>query len=196
MHRSYVRRARASAAVARPECRRYTGAMNLLRATLLGMALTLPAASFAQWQWIDKDGHKVFSDQSPPADIPAKNILKQPASRGRAVAPVEPAAAEAVPAKPAPAAPKLSGKERELEEKKKQADAAEAEKKREQEEQVAKERAENCARVKNAKAAFDSGVRISRTNEKGEREYLDDTQRAAEARRLDGVIARDCKAPG
>jgi len=191
MRRSYTHRGRASAAIAREEARRYTGAMNLLRATFLGVALALPAASFAQWQWIDKDGHKVFSDQSPPADIPAKNILKQPGPRGRSVAPAEPAAPAA-----APAAPKLSGKEKELEDKKKQADAAEAEKKKEQEEQVAKERAENCARVKNAKAAFDSGVRISRTNEKGEREYLDDNQRAAEAKRLDGVIARDCKSPG
>jgi hypothetical protein len=177
-------------------CRRYTGAMNLLRATLLGAALALPAASFAQWQWIDKDGRKVFSDQSPPADIPAKNILKQPGPRGHAVAPADAASSAAAPMQPAPAAPKLSGKEKDLEEKKKQAEAAEAEKKKAQEEQVAKERAENCARVKSAKAAFDSGVRISRTNEKGEREYLDDAQRSAEARRLDGVIARDCKAPG
>ncbi|MGZ5193844.1 MAG: DUF4124 domain-containing protein [Ramlibacter sp.] len=169
--------------------------MNLLRATLLGVALALPAASFAQWQWIDKDGHKVFSDQSPPADIPAKNILKQPASRGRAVTPAEPAAPAAV-AKPAPAAPKLSGKDKELEEKKKQAEAAEAEKKKDQEEQVAKERAENCARVKSAKATLDSGIRLARTNEKGEREFLDDAQRAAEAKRLDAAIARDCKTPG
>jgi len=190
MRRSYARRGRASAAVARPGARRYTGAMNLLRATLLGVALALPAASFAQWQWIDKDGRKVFSDQSPPADIPAKNILKQPGPRGRSVAPAEPAAA------PKPAAPKLSGKEKELEDKKKQAEAAEAEKKKEQEEQVARDRAENCTRAKSAKATLDSGVRLTRTNDKGEREFLDDTQRAAEAKRLDAVIARDCKAPG
>jgi hypothetical protein len=196
MRRSYTHRARVSAAIARPEGRRYTGAMNLLRATLLGVALALPAASFAQWQWIDKDGHKVFSDQSPPADIPAKNILKQPGARGHPVVPAEPAASAAAPAAPKLATPKLSGKEKELEDKKKQAEAAEAEKKKEQEEQVAKERAANCARVKSAKAAFDSGVRISTTNAKGEREYLDDNQRAAEAKRLDEVIARDCKSPG
>jgi len=169
--------------------------MNLLRATLLGAALALPAASFAQWQWIDKDGHKVFSDQSPPADIPAKNILKQPAARGRSVAPAEPPAPAAV-AKPAPAAPKLSGKDKELEEKKKQADAAEAERKQEEQEKLAKERAENCSRLKGAKAAVDSGVRLARMNEKGEREVLDDAQRAAEGKRLDAAIARDCKAPG
>jgi hypothetical protein len=170
--------------------------MNLFRATLLGVALALPAAGFAQWQWIDKDGRKVFSDQSPPADIPAKNILKQPGPRGRSVAPVEPAASAAVPAKATPASPKLSGKDKELEEKKKQAEAAEAEKKKEQDEQVAKERAENCARMKSAKATLDSGARIARMNEKGEREFMDDAQRTAESKRLDTVLARDCKAPG
>jgi hypothetical protein len=41
----------------------------------------------AQWQWIDKDGRKVYSDRSPPSDIQEKNILKRPAApkiRGRA----------------------------------------------------------------------------------------------------------------
>jgi hypothetical protein len=169
--------------------------MNLLRATLLGVALALPAASFAQWQWIDKDGRKVFSDQSPPADIPAKNILKQPGSRGHSVTAAEPAAPVA-PAKPVAAAPKLSGKEKELEDKKKLAEEAEAEKKKDQEEQVARERADNCKRVKSAKVTLDSGVRMARTNEKGEREFLDDAQRAAEGKRLEAAIARDCKAPG
>jgi hypothetical protein len=51
-----------------------------------------PAASFAvtalaQWQWIDKDGRKVYSDRSPPSDIPEKNILKMPrGAKGKSVA--------------------------------------------------------------------------------------------------------------
>ena len=32
----------------------------------------------AQWQWIDKDNKKVFSDQAPPSEIPDKNILRRP----------------------------------------------------------------------------------------------------------------------
>ena len=142
---------------------RYTCAMKLLRATLLGLACALPAAGFAQWQWIDKDGRKVFSDQSPPAEVPAKNILRQPGPKSRAAVTIEtPAAAAsaasaAQSAKAAPAVPKISGKDKELEEKKKQADAAEAEKKRESEEEIAKARADNCERAKRAKASFDSG---------------------------------------
>jgi hypothetical protein len=171
--------------------------MNLVRVTVLGLVCAFAPACFAQWQWIDNTGHKVFSDQSPPADIPAKNILKQPGMRKSAAAAdaAEPATAEAKPAAAA-SAPKLSGKDKELEEKKKQAQAAEADKKRAQEQEVAKARAENCTRAKRAKTTYDSGVRIARTNDKGEREIMDDTARAAESKRLEGVIATDCAAGG
>ena len=40
---------------------------------------------------------------------------------------------------------------------------------------------------------LDSGVRIARTNEKGEREFMDDAARAAEAKRTQDIIASDCK---
>ena len=36
-------------------------------------------------------------------------------------------------------------------------------------------------------------MRIAQLNAKGEREILDDAQRAAEVKRLQQVIARDCK---
>jgi hypothetical protein len=173
--------------------------MKLLRATLLVLACALPAVSFAQWQWIDKDGRKVFSDQSPPADVPAKNILRQPGQRPALAPPpaAEPVAAASQPAKPAASgALKLSGVDKQLQEKKARADAAEAEKKKAQEEELAALRADNCARAKRSKATFDSGVRVARTNDKGEREIMDDAARAAESKRLDGIIAKDCKAAG
>jgi hypothetical protein len=172
--------------------------MKLLRATLLGLAFGLPAVCLAQWQWIDKDGRKVFSDQSPPADIPAKNILKRPGVKTGAAAEAEPTtAAAATPApQPAPNAPRLSGKDKELEERKKQADAAEAEKKKALAEEATKVRADNCARAKRGKATFDSGIRVAIANEKGERDYMSDAARAAETKRLEGIIASDCKPAG
>jgi hypothetical protein len=170
--------------------------MKLLRLTLLGMALALPAAGFAQWQWIDKGGRKVFSDQPPPSDIPAKSILRQPgAAKSSTVVPAAPAetASAAQMAKAAASAPKLSGKDKELEEKKKKADAAEAEKKKEKDEEIAKARSDSCERAKRAKSSFDSGIRITRMNSKGEQEFLTDAERAAETKRLEGIIANDCK---
>ena len=168
--------------------------MKLFRATLIALACAVPALCLAQWQWIDKDGRRVFSDQSPPPEIPAKNILRQPGMRTAIAAPAAEPQADAP--KAASSAPKLSGKEKELEEKKKQAEAAAAEKKKAHEAEVAKVKAENCARAKRAKATFDSGVRVTRTNDKGEREVMDDAARAAETKRLEAAMAIDCAVGG
>jgi hypothetical protein len=168
--------------------------MNFLRVISLALAL-LPALAWAQWQWIDKDGRKVFSDRSPPADVPAKNILKQPGVKNPPVAQGDATPAEAAAPAPARAAsvPRVSGKDSALEEKKKQAEAAQAEQKKAEDEKIAKLRAENCVRANKAKATYESGVRIARANAKGEREFLDDATRKAEAKRVQDIIASDCQ---
>ena len=167
---------------------RYTHPMNATRWLILAAACALPAVAGAQWQWLDKDGRKVFSDRPPPSDIAPNRILKQPGQRAAAVEAAAPATAASAPV------PQIATKDKALEEKKKQVEAAEAAKRKEAEDQQAKVRAENCSRAKEAKANFDSGVRIARTNSKGEREFLDDNQRKAELTRIEGIIARDCKA--
>ena len=178
--------------------------MKFYRLIALGLACTVPTLVLAQWQWIDKNGRKVFSDQSPPPEIPAKNILKQPANKDQpasvAVQPATAAVATAVPAsgsvaaiKPTASAPRISGKDKELEERKKQAETAEAEKTKAEQEKVAKIKADNCARAKQGKANFDSGTRIAVTNAKGEREIMDDATRAAELKRLVGILEGECK---
>ena len=154
---------------------------------------------WAQWQWVDKDGRKVFSDRAPGADIPEKSILKRPAGQRTTPAAQAPAAdaaanptAASAPALPASAA-KGAGVDKELEAKKKLAADAEAAKRKAEEERIAKAKAENCARAKQSKITFDSGVRISRTNAAGEREVMDDDARAAEGRRIQGIIDTDCR---
>ncbi len=180
-----------------------------IRCLVAALALLGAAAAQAQWQWIDKDGRKVFSDRSPPSDILEKNILKRPGGqRAAAVAAPSDAVAGAPSAAASAAAgsgagggalagnvPKLSNVDKELEEKKKKTADAEVAKRKAEEERVAKARAENCTRAKQAKATIDSGVRIARTNDKGEREVMEDAARAAEAKRVQGVITSDC-APG
>ncbi|MFM6992363.1 MAG: DUF4124 domain-containing protein [Rhodoferax sp.] len=172
--------------------------MKMLHTLLFTMLAGVSVVASAQWQWIDKDGHKVFSDRAPPADILDKNVIKRPSGRSVPAAAVAEAAATGdVPAAAAPTAPangaKTSGVDKELEEKKKQAADAETAKRKAEEERVTKAKIENCARAKQAKASFDSGVRISRTNAAGEREILDDAARAAEQKRIQGIIASDCK---
>ena len=173
---------------------------------LLAVACTWAVGAAAQWQWIDKDGRKVFSDRPPPQEIPEKSILKQPGGASRTALPAPAAlAAESAPAnasegtaaaasapKPAASSPG-AGKDKALEEKKAQAEAAEAAKKKAEEEKLAKAKAENCNRARLARAAFDSGRPITQSNAQGERIFLDEAGRAAEVKRIDGIIASDCK---
>ncbi len=164
--------------------------MKMHRLLLAAAACWVSLSATAQWQWIDKDGRKVFSDRPPPQEIPEKSILKQPGG-GRTSAAVTPAAPAAAASAPA-SAPRLSGKDKELEEKKAQADAEEAAKKKAEEERLAKARADNCARARQAKVNYESGRLLVQTNAQGERVFVDEATRAAETKRLDGIIASDC----
>ena len=168
------------------------------------LALTVTTAS-AQWQWIEKDGRKIFSDRPPPAEITDKNILKRPSGAVRAAAAVATTTEAATAGKPALAAsgaaaktsaasaPKLSGKDAELEAKKKKADEEDAAKKKAEEEKAAKAKAENCERAKTGLATLQSGVRMSAVNAQGEREVFDDAKRASETKRAQEVIDASCK---
>jgi Domain of unknown function (DUF4124) len=176
---------------------------------LLLKSLTLAVASgsfalsaFAQWQWVDKDGRKVFSDRSPPAEIQEKNILKRPHGSTKPPSVTEADAAAAAPPKAAgtaspastkAAAPRLSGKDAELEAKKKKAEEEEAAKKKADEEKVASLNAENCARAKAGMATLQSGVRMAAVNAKGEREVFDDARRAVEVKHTQDVMDSSCK---
>ena len=178
----------------------------------LGLVAT---TAFAQWTWLDKDGRKVYSDKAPPADILDKNIIRRPggqagaansASNSAAAAKAkvitdgvtsDQAIAAAAPGASAPQAsasgPKLPGLDKELEKKKKEKEDAEAAKKKEEEQRVTKAKIENCARAKTAKSTLDSGVRIGVTNAKGEREVMEDAARAAEVKRVQGIIDSSCR---
>ena len=178
----------------------------LLPRLVAGVACLAALTAVAQWQWLDKDGRKVYSDRAPPADVLEKSILKRPGGLAKAAVKPESAlnadgtvavAAQTSQTAPAPQAasslPKLSGVDKELMEKKKQAADAEAAKRRAEDEKIAKAKVENCALGKQAKTSLDSGIRIARTNAKGEREVLDDEARAAEAKRVQNIIDASCK---
>ena len=172
--------------------------------TLLALAFCIASAAVsAQWQWIDKDGRTVFSDRAPPAEIPQKSILRQPAAAARATAPQ--AASADVPARAASAAaslandptpdaavPKLGTVDKDLVERKKQADAQAAAKMQADAERISRAKAESCERARANRALMESGVRVSVTNAKGEREIIDDAARAAEVQRTQTVINANC----
>ncbi|MDQ6881031.1 MAG: DUF4124 domain-containing protein, partial [Pseudomonadota bacterium] len=88
--------------------------------------------------------------------------------------------------------PKFSGKDKGLEDKKKQVEDEAAAKKKAEEDKLAQGKAENCERTRRALQSVTSGARVRLPNAKGELEYMSDEQRAAETKRLQGIAA-DCK---
>ena len=161
----------------------------VLPAALLGLMLALPAA--AQWKWRDAHGQTQYSDLPPPPGTPDKDILQRPGAGSAA----RRAAAAAAPASAASAAPLAAARasDPELEARRKKAADEAAAKKKAEDDKVAAARAENCRRAQAQMRTLDSGIRIARVNEKGEREIIDDAARAAETKRTQGIIAAECK---
>lgn len=165
--------------------------------------LGLSGFTHAQWGWTDKDGRRIFSDQGPGSEVADKNIFKRPpnARTTGAVVAAQPAASSAAtPASGPTSAPKtaasglkISGKDAELEKKKKEAEALEAAKQKAEDDKIAAQRKENCQRAKSGMTNYTSGIRIATINAKGEREIMSDADRAVETKRLQDIIATECK---
>ena len=166
-------------------------ALKLLLATAIA-ACSIPA--MAQWQWIDGQGHKVFSDRAPPADIPAKNILRRPGGGSLAAAQSQTSAAPVADAPVAKAADKSADKgvDKGLEEQKRKQEQKEAEAKQAEQAKRDAQRADNCNRAKQAKTTLESGRMLSSVNAQGERGFMDEATRASETKRANDVIASDC----
>ncbi len=154
------------------------------------LSLGMVTAQAANWKYRDTQGRIVVSDLPPPAGVQDKDILERPTTVvRRAPAPTAPASAAATPAPTAVA----QGNDPELEARRKKAATEQEQKQKVEQEKDAVQRAENCSRAKSHLAALGDGLRIARTNEKGEREILDDKGRAEEMQRARQVIGSDCK---
>lgn len=169
--------------------------MKFAHLLVIASVFLLPLGAHAQWQWIDKDNKKVFSDQPPPPDVPEKNIIRKPGVPGKRLNfSTPPAPPEAVAAAvPPPTAAKPTGVDKELTEKAKKAEDTEKAKQAAEAQKMAQARAENCSRARQGKATMDSGIRVARINAQGEREIIDDSARAAETQRLQSVIESECR---
>lgn len=155
----------------------------------------------AQWAWTDEQGRAIFSDRAPATSVPDNRIFKRPTPARLTPNPEQTpntgadaaSAKTADPARPAASAAQTSGLDKELAERKKKAEQAQAEQRKLEEERVDKLKADNCERARQAQKTLESGVRLSRINAQGEREILDDAARAAEAKRIQSIVAADCK---
>lgn len=149
-----------------------------MKRTFLFLAALFLAMGVAaqQYKWVDRDGKVRYGDVPPP---------------GVKATPLKPPPGPAA----APAAKKDSGKaltpeaafqKRQLEQ-------------REQGDKAAKERAEaeakrlNCENAQASLRMIESGQRVSRTNQAGERVFLEDDQIAKEKERAQRAVNEWCK---
>jgi len=164
-------------------------ASSALIATLM-LCIALPA--HAQWKWKDAAGKIQYSDLPPPNGTPDKDILTRPP--GQKLQVFVPPPPGSVPASaPARTASGPSKAELDQQAKIKQQEQEQAAKQKEEERRMAAQRRENCGYAQDNLKLLDSGVRITRANERGENIPLDDKQRAAEQQRSRAVIASECK---
>ncbi len=171
-------------------------------AAALAAAVTVVAAALcgpvhAQYKWRDESGQLVISDQPPPSSVPGGRVIRGYEAPQRATAP---AAAEAQPTGPresagsSAAAPTVA--DRMLEARRKQQERDAERKKREEEARQASAQAARTARVcadqdTNVRT-LESGMRLVRVNESGEREYLTDDERSAQLERIRKEMKEHC----
>lgn len=154
------------------------------------LLITVVPASAQIYSWKDKDGRTHFGD-TPPATGEVTEI-RAPQPQTRTAPPPSPTtgttgsdALESTRAR--------SLAEREQAFRERRAAAAEAEA-AEIEDATRKQELERwCAAAANELAALRAGQRMVRFNARGEREFLDDSLRAAEIRRLDQQTSERCK---
>jgi len=170
-----------------------TGALTAF--CLIALSAAAPAA--AQWAWKDDNGRVVYSDRPPPSSVKSDNIVRQPANK-QAVLPPSSTGAEATAPRPAADAkgaastgPKTVA-EQEMEFRKRQQQRADAEKKAAEEDARIAAKAADCERSKGYLKALEEGQRVVRTDAGGNREFLDDAQRASETDRARKMVQSTC----
>jgi hypothetical protein len=160
---------------------------SIAATAVLVLAACLSTPAFAQWKWRDKSGQVTVSDLPPPRDVADKDVLQRPSDAVR-----KPSAAARPASAPASAADKMHV-DPELEARRKRAEQDQAVQRRQEDDRQAADRAENCRRAQAQLRSLESGMRLARVNDKGEREILDDKQRAEESRVAREAVAANCR---
>jgi len=151
------------------------------RAIIFGLGVLFASAAAAQqYKWVDQNGKTQYGDVPPPG-VKAQRLKPPP---GPAPAP---SAAGKKDEKGAakPLSPEAAYRKR-------QEDAQKENEKAAQAEQEAAAKRENCQRSQEALRTFEAGGRISRTDAKGERYYLEDAQIAQETARARQLVQQNC----
>lgn len=148
----------------------------LLSLSLLLSLSTINSATAQVYQWKDASGRTIISDTPPPSNTKPRKLSGDQSS----------AAASNAGASKSLAEQEIEFRKRQLEQQDKAAQSA-----REKEQQEGRKRA--CADVRRQLGVLQSGERISLRDDKGERYFMDDTQRAEESKRAQDFLNNNCK---
>lgn len=143
-------------------------------------ALLSSAAAAQQYKWVDQNGKTQYGD-TPPPGVKAQR-LKAPT--GPAPAPSAAAKNDKGAKTEKPVSPEAAFRKR-------QEEAQKENEKQAQADQEAAAKRENCARAQESLRTLETG-RVTRTDSKGERYYLDDQQIAAEQARARQIVQQAC----
>jgi len=134
--------------------------------TIVSMLMLTMAAQAGVTRWVDTEGKVHYSDQPPPPTAKSqKNLdLKNNPTLPQAV--------------PDSKGGEKSLAEKDLESRKRKVQAEESAAKQAKEQEEAKNRKANCEQARNRLQAMQEGQRISKFDEKGERVFLEDKDRA------------------
>lgn len=143
-------------------------------ALLLALLIVTAPAQAQLLKCIGKDGRVEYASQCPDGTTAQKTgIRSNPAASGSKKQPTY--------------------AEREADFKKRRAEQAEAQAKQEKEAALLAQKQHACETAKSTLAGLESGVRLVRTDPNtGERVYLDDKERAAEAERARQMVQANC----
>jgi hypothetical protein len=155
--------------------------MRLTAALMLAL-LAGTATAGEIYTWKDKEGRVNYAD-SPAPDATSVRTLRGREGEGSATPADSPAVEK-------PAAKSVA--EQELEFRKRLAEAAENKAKADKDAAAAADKRSNCERARNLLKGLESGHRVARFNAKGEREFLDDAQRAEEIANARKAVASWC----
>jgi len=149
--------------------------MAMKRFVLTAALLCIVAAAQAQiYKWQDQNNRTVISDRPP------TGVVRKPQTI-EAEAP--PAAADA-------------GKtmaDREMDFRKRQKESVERNEKAEKEQRLTAQRQEDCDAARRSLQAMESGERVAMRDARGERYFLDDSQRQQEIARIRQTVQSNCK---
>ncbi|HXE40944.1 MAG TPA: DUF4124 domain-containing protein [Azonexus sp.] len=148
----------------------------------IAAATTLLPVHAQTYQWKDSNGRTIISDTPQPGAGKAARVI------GGST----PSFSSEKPAEKTAEAPKTTA-EKDLEFKKRQQEAREKADKEAKEQKAAADKQENCERARRNLAALESKQPMVMPDEKGERKYMDDSQRQQEMERARQFMAGSCK---